>query len=579
MKGRGGSALAVLAAAAAALLAAAPALAAERGFVKQTYTVPVSQPDEYGAPVQLETDVYLPRRAPPRRGFPLVVIYHGGGSNKDNRFDSGHAKALARRGYAALLWSARGHGGSGGQTTVIGPKEVRDGFEVIAWALGIGEGAEPAHPDFRLDRGRIGAMGESQGGLHTNLLQAWSRDRDLNPHGIRFRALSPGNTPHLTYEALVENEVVKMAFGLGLAATYFTGGGAAASPLVDKWIATAAADQPGLAGGGLCERSTHDTPTSTMKQDLAVRSPGCFVPRMRPPSLWVQAFDDHLFPVNMAVAMWRRMPHPGNRLYLDMGGHAAPFTPKRVERAEFRAQLEFFDHHLRGRPLDAPEVVYWTRKIRVRVPSDTYIYPGKAWRRQSAAGWPPRGTRRVTYRLSADGRAVRRRAERGSLPLAPLASDEASNPVAAAALAATPLGASPVPERVPATSAPGSIAGFQTRPFRRPRELSGAARATVRWTPASAESQVVMKLFARAPDGRLTLLGRAVQGLRQQTPGEELEVRLTANHFAARIPRGHSLLAWFQAADPSYYKPYAEMAGGTLRVGPAAILTLPLRRP
>jgi predicted acyl esterase len=361
--------------------------------------------------------------------------------------------------------------------------------------------------------------------------------------------------------------------------TYFMGAEGQVAPLVDKWIATAAADQPGLAGGELCDHSPHDTPTSTMKQDLAVRSPGCFVRRMRPPSLWVQAFDDHLFPVNMAVEMWRRMPHPGNRLYLDMGGHAAPFTPERVERAEFRAQLNFFDHHLRGRPLDAPEVVYWTRQTEIPVPTDTYVYPERTWHRQTAGGWPPRGTRRVRYQLGADGTAVRRGAERGSLPLAPIASDEASNPVAGAALAATPLGASPIPERLPATSLPGSIAGFETAPFRRERELAGAARATVAWTPASAESQLVMKVFDRAPDGTLTLLGRAVQGLRQETPGEELEVKLTANHFSATIPRGHSLLAWFQAADPTYYKPYAAMAGGTLTVGPEATLTVPLRRP
>jgi predicted acyl esterase len=277
--------------------------------------------------------------------------------------------------------------------------------------------------------------------------------------------------------------------------------------------------------------------------------------------------------------MWRRMPDPGNRLYLDMGGHASPFTPKLAERDEFRAQLAFFDHHLRGRPYDAPEVVYWTRETDVPVPTDTYVYPDATWSRHSASTWPPPGTRRVRFELGADGSAVRSGAEAGSLPLGPIASDEASNPVAGAALSATPLGASPIPERLPATSLPGSIAGFETAPFRRPRELSGATRASVSWTPAGAESQVVMKLFARAPDGTMTLLGRAVQGLRQQTPGEELEVRLVANHFSATIPRGHSLVAWFQAADPSYYKPYAGSAGGTLRVGPEATLTVPLRKP
>ena len=43
--------------------------------------------------------------------------------------------------------------------------------------------------------------GYSQGGLHTNLTQAWSRDRRLNPLRVRFRALMPGNTPDRIFDA------------------------------------------------------------------------------------------------------------------------------------------------------------------------------------------------------------------------------------------------------------------------------------------------------------------------------------------------------------------------------------------
>ena len=139
------------------LAAVAPAAAAVQ---TSTHRVPVTQPDESGQPVELDVDVYLPDGPAPAGGFPLVVVFHGGGSNKDNAFDAGHAKDYADHGYASVIYSARGHGGSDGQTTVAGPKEVRDGFDVIDWAV----------KRFGLDRRTIALAGYSQGGLHTNLL-------------------------------------------------------------------------------------------------------------------------------------------------------------------------------------------------------------------------------------------------------------------------------------------------------------------------------------------------------------------------------------------------------------------------
>ena len=108
-------------------------------------------------------------------------------------------------------------------------------------------------------------------------------------------------------------------------------------------MAALASQQPSLAGGTLCEHAQHDNPTSTTKEDLAVRSPGCFASRMTAPSLWAQAFDDPIFPPDMAISMWRRMPNPGNRLYLDMGGHAEHYAhsdPDRHNHAWLRSELE-----------------------------------------------------------------------------------------------------------------------------------------------------------------------------------------------------------------------------------------------
>ena len=563
-----------------ALLAGVPAHAHAASSVS-TYSVPVTTPDALGAAVSLDTDVYVPAGTPPPAGFPLLEIFHGGGSTKDNGYDAAHARTFADNGYVVVSYSARGHGDSGGQTSVAGPAEIRDLFDVTAWVLGIGGRDQPPHPSFHIDRTRIALAGYSQGGLHTNLGQVWSNDAAMNPYGISFRAIEPGNTPDLVFEALVPRSVLKLSFGVGLIGTYFGGSTSGRiAPVVDKWIATAGADTPQLYGSGdLCDRSTHDTATSTMQQDLAWRSVGCQPGRLGLPWHWAQAFDDGLFTPHMAITMWRQAPNRDqHRLYLSMGGHAAPAAHQSVEQDKLDTQRRFLDAVMKGEPLPGPSIVYWTRDPTVEVPAGSYAYPANAWRRQTADSWPPAKVLSATYRLGADGSATQGSASSGTRYLSPLTEDARNDPVAAAALAGTPLGTSPL-SSVPATDAPGLIAGFRTPPFSTEKELSGAPFANLSWTPARTDSQLVVELFDEAPDGKLTLFSRGVRGLRGAVPGVEQQVRIDGNSFSIRIPAGHRVRAWVMAGNAGSYKPYPTSAGGTLRMGDASTLALPLRSP
>jgi hypothetical protein len=449
---------------------------------------------------------------------------------------------------------------------------------VTAWALGIGNRALPPHPDFHIDHTRIALSGYSQGGLHTNLGQVWSSDPSVNPYGISFRALEPGNTPDLVFQALVPNSVVKLSFGVALVATYFQGTNARVAPVVDRWIATAAADVPSLYGSGnLCDYSAHDTPASTMQQDLAWRSVGCQPNRVALPWLWAQAFDDTLFPPDMAISMWRQAPNRGqHRLYLSMGGHAAPAADQSIEQDKLDAQLRFLDAVMQGTPMPAPSVVYWTRDPTVQVPGSSYAYPPGAWYRQTANRWPPANVADSAYRLSADGSLTQGPATSGEAHLSPLSEDERNDPVAAAVLSGTPLGTSPG-SSVPAASLPGFVASFRTVPFSSARELSGSPSARLSWTPSAADSQLIFELFDEAPSGNLTLFSRGVKGIRGGPPGVEQRVRVDGNAFSIRLPAGHRVLAWVMAGNPAFYKPYPSSAGGVLRTGDASTLTLPLR--
>jgi X-Pro dipeptidyl-peptidase-like protein/hemolysin type calcium-binding protein len=167
----------------------------------------------------------------------------------------------------------------------------------------------------------------------------------------------------------------------------------------------------------------------------------------------------------------------------------------------------------------------------------------------------------------------------GSLPLAPTAPDFAGDPVMATVFSQTPLGTSPETQlSAQSVSSPGTVAGFVTEPFRSDEELSGGAVARLAWTPASVDSQLVLKVLDMAPDGTLTLLSRGVQGLRGATPGEPLDVTVRSDQFSSVIPKSHRVLIWVTSGDTSFYKAYPGSAGGTLAAGETSTVTLPLRR-
>lgn len=555
---------------AAVLLAglAAPAGAAVK---KVTFQVPVTVPDDTGAKVLIDTDVYLPDGFKPSDRRPFIEVFHGGGSDKANTFDAGHAKFFAQHGYVSLIYSQRGHGASGGLTSVAGPPEMRDLFDVTHWALG---------HKFAIDPTRIGLTGYSQGGLSTNLAQVWASDKLLNPYGIRFRVLEPGNTPEYIADALVPGGVTKLSVGVGLVETYAVGAHAHMSPLLGKWIGTTSADQLFATGASKCETEPHDTMTSSTLADLAVRSVGCFVGRMNLPVHWAQAFDDNVFESSMAVNMWRRMPrHAVNRLYLSMGGHAAPSAPDAVEADKLRDQLAYFDFVLRGAPLRLPVVTYWTRDPKVQVPADAFKYPNRAWERHTAPSWPPPGMTSTPFALSGDGLlASPKSATTASLPLAGAQADPGSDGVLQAAFSATPLGATPLAPGTAGTNSPGAVAGFTGPVSDHDHDLSGRTTARLRWTPNVPDTQVVLKLWDRAPDGTLTLFARSVRGLRNATPGSDHTLTLSTNDYSLELDKGHSVLATVTAGDASFYKAYAgSSAGGTLTAGAVSTLTLPLR--
>src|SRR5206468_824991 len=105
-----------------AALAGAP-----KAVVRTVAMVPVGAGAD-GKPVALDTTLFVPKDLKGRA--PAVLLAHGFGGNKDD--ETSDAMALARHGYVALTYSARGFGKSGGQISLDSPDyEVKDASRLI----------------------------------------------------------------------------------------------------------------------------------------------------------------------------------------------------------------------------------------------------------------------------------------------------------------------------------------------------------------------------------------------------------------------------------------------------------------
>jgi hypothetical protein len=112
---------------------------------------------------QVLLDVRYPIAAPGLEGWPLIVLVHGGGGNR-NRVKSA-AQSLASSGYITVAYDVRGQGPSMLNNppslahSVDGLRELLDLFETM-------EATESLYPTLT-DFTRIGVTGYSQGGGHT----------------------------------------------------------------------------------------------------------------------------------------------------------------------------------------------------------------------------------------------------------------------------------------------------------------------------------------------------------------------------------------------------------------------------
>ncbi len=271
--------------------------------------------------VRLDALTLVPDGEQPPGGWPGVLLVHGHGENGSKATHLERGRELAERGYAVLLYSVRGQGGSEGLSFHLGARELFDLQDVVAWALA----NLPIHPE------RLGVVGSSQGGWH-----AW---------------MAAAHCPQVA-TAVPQNIFVDFA-------DFAVPNGA-----LSTWFYTRTMRRRVMSAGlqDLARQWAVEGAWDRLREWQRPLSPNLFTDRVHCPVLVVHGWHDVGMPANDLLAMFERLAVP-KRLYLGGGGHDGQ-DAETAERARTALVDRWLDHWLQGadnQVMDGPAILYARR--------------------------------------------------------------------------------------------------------------------------------------------------------------------------------------------------------------------------
>jgi predicted acyl esterase len=262
--------------------------------------------------VVLEATLYTPSGPPPAKGFPAIVLFHGLGSKRQS------LDFIARRWadkYVVLAFDARGHGQSGGLTSIDGPRETADTRDVFDWLAS--NTATPAHP--LVDSKHIGAWGISLGGGAVL--------RSLG-EGVPWGAAEVVQTWTNLYGALFPQNLSK-------------------SGAIYNFLNAVPQDKLDPSVLAIKEDALASKHLPALKQFGRVRSSSALLAKVRTPVYFFQGRRDFAFDIAQAVNGYRLVKGP-KRLYIGDFGHSPSKFPGPDIKQVLAEGTRWFSRYLLG---------------------------------------------------------------------------------------------------------------------------------------------------------------------------------------------------------------------------------------
>jgi predicted acyl esterase len=278
---------------------------------------------------------------------PGIILFHGlGGRHEDL---APIANAFAAAGYATLACDARGHGRSGGQTDIDGPRTIADVRTEYQW-LATRPGVESA---------RIGAWGISLGGG-----AVWRSLID----GVPFAAVETVETWTDLYQALAPQDLTKSGAVYGFL-------NSVPQSRLDPSILALRAD-------ALASRNLRE-----LRRFAGARSSRTALDGIHVPALIFQGRRDFAFGLEQGLELYAGLGGPKHLYIGDFGHFPSSFPGPDIAPVTAEA-IGWFDRYLKGTPNGVD------RRNPVELARDPYREAPPA----SYAGLPP--TRTLRFRAA-----------------------------------------------------------------------------------------------------------------------------------------------------------------------------------
>jgi ABC-2 type transport system ATP-binding protein len=511
-------------------------------------------PEPGGAAVRLDTELYLPASTP----APAVLLAHGFGGTKADL--AGQARSLARAGFVALAYTARGFGASGGLIHLDSVHyEVADGSRLVDYLASRPEVAKLAGQPV------VGVAGSSYGGALALMLGATDHRIGAVAADITWNNLARALFPNAGGNQL--GVFKKLWAGYLFSAGFDTG--------------TSSADPPSgtVAGCGrfapeLCElyqRAAAGAPLDTeLAGLLADSSPAGVLSGMRAPTLLSQGEQDSLFGLAEADANARQLAQADVQVQLRWraGGHDAAGTGDDVAGWQRQFFIDELRRHTRLSPaflLSQPGAgISATNGRRVNTTLRAASYPGL----------PPASTAFISTPVTLTGADQQISAPAGGTPAVVTSLPGLGQVIAAAQGLSGGAGES-------LSRLPGQTAVFSSAPLAEPMLVVGSSGVTLTVTAGrSGAVTLFAALHDLGPDGSDSLPAQLVSAIRLTgAPNQRHSIRVQLPWIVSHIPAGHRIAVEVSTTDFSYALPSTP---DSYRVGLAgselALSSLPVRQ-